>query len=697
MSSYHTSFTYKDKNSFDEGYIIVAFEPDNGFKDTFLSMDNISDEYYDGTKRFDYGSKYNTSSEIQITIIKKDGTDMSVKDFRSCAKWLTGARINSWLDMHVGDKIIYSFFGKFLNLEQYKLDARTVGCRLTFSSLSPWAYSAPESCDCYVGQVLSVETETYEIVDYEHIETEYANRTISSKDNSGNWDIVNYANDYKIVDGVITLVSPKKITLDNNGSYESVDYNRVETEVTNEHISYKNTTSTDPSSYSWDRVDYADEIDISTGKITLIDSKNFLLGDTSNNSVILGKYIKSGYTNKFYRIPDTATIIHSKSSTPGSHSEYMIVDHAIELSVEKTSHITNINPVILGKYIHTTYDNNYYFIHSEAELSCDGSNASIKASSVVKHSVKSTTSILEDNVLYNASTSIEEPVETNVSNVTLSYQTSDGDDYDNVSYADDYAIIDGEISLINPITITISSNSDVETIIGKYIYSDYNDAYYKIPSTARPSFGTNIGEDNKYYTYGVSDAIQLTVKKSTGSFGMDGSVLILNPLAPNDDFIIDDDGTIYIDTSYSVQINNQSDDLYTYIYLDVDYENESGNEFYFTNETLDEETIVTGLSDGEKISISAKQFIMSDKPDKIFGDTFNFIWPRLAPGINDINISGAGTGKAQFTYRYPMKIGDCTMDIDVYGNGIDCGCTGGTADCTVSERELNNMLDTVLV
>ena len=144
MSSYHTSFTYKDKNSFDEGLIIVAFEPDNGFKSTFLSMDNISDDYFDGTKRFDYGSKYNTSSAVHITFMKKDGSDIKMNEFRAYAKWLTGARINSWLDMYVGDTIIYSFLGKFLDLEQYKIDGRTVGCRGTFSSVSPWAFSAPQ-------------------------------------------------------------------------------------------------------------------------------------------------------------------------------------------------------------------------------------------------------------------------------------------------------------------------------------------------------------------------------------------------------------------------------------------------------------------------------------------------------------------------------------------------------------------------
>jgi len=52
MASYHTSFNYLGENSAKLGYIIAAFEPDNGFKDTFLGMDQISEDYYDGTKKF---------------------------------------------------------------------------------------------------------------------------------------------------------------------------------------------------------------------------------------------------------------------------------------------------------------------------------------------------------------------------------------------------------------------------------------------------------------------------------------------------------------------------------------------------------------------------------------------------------------------------------------------------------------------
>lgn len=341
MASYHTSFSYKDKNSFDEGYVIIAFEPDNGFKDTYLSMENISDDYYDNTKRFDYGAKYSSQSEVNITIIKKDGTEMSVNDFRSCAKWLTGARTNSWLDMYVGDTIIYSFLGKVLNLEQYKIDARTVGVRLTFSSLSPWAYSQPQTFNCDIGQALFIDVD--------------------------------------------------------------------------------------------------------------------------------GRLIK---------------------------------------------------------------------------------------------------------------------------------------------YASDVAVINEEEENVVPFGIDNSGT----------LYMNYLDegSYFDI---------------TKYEDDGV---------------------------------------TIGIDTSYKTTVNNLTDDLYTYINLDIDFENKTCNHLSIYNETLDEETIVENMDQNEKISISANQFITSDKPNKIFGDDFNFVWPRLQPGENNMVISGGGTGTAYFTYRYPMKIGDCTMDIDVNGHSVIC-------------------------
>ena len=387
MASYHTSFTYKNENSLAQhNLMIVAFDPDNGFKDSFLSMDNVSDDYYDGTKKINYGSKYNTNAEVQISVIKKDGTDMTLKEFRSYARWLTGARIDSWLDMYIGTELnsaimlrgngnsntfvvskpynnisvtidgdttnkykyskssnsgllvfdetppsganiivkespIYSFLGKVTNLEQYKYDARTTGIRITFSSVSPWAFSSPYSFVCNIGQ-----------------------------------------------------------------------------------------------------------------------------------------------------------------------------------------------PLVLN------------------------------------------------------------------------------------------------------------------------------------------SVGTLYNQKNK--------------------MGYDNGVLTPS-LKTQDSFDILDNGVVYIDPSYNETINNESDDLYTYIYLDIDYFNDTSDELYIENKTLGEQTIIKGIDPKENISISSKQFIVSlSKTDKIFGSNFNFVWPRLKPGINDFSIKGSGKGQAKFTYRYPMKVGDCAIDIDTYGNSF---------------------------
>ena len=84
-------------------------------------------------------------------------------------------------------------------------------------------------------------------------------------------------------------------------------------------------------------------------------------------------------------------------------------------------------------------------------------------------------------------------------------------------------------------------------------------------------------------------------------------------------------------------------------------------------------TVITGIADGEVITLSAGQFIISETlPTKIFGDDFNFIWPKLRPGINKLFIDGTGKGYAKFTYRYPIKIGDCAIDVEALGRNPIC-------------------------
>ena len=334
MSLYYNNFKYLNKNSLDQGLIVASFEPDDEFTDSFLSMDLIQEDYYDGTKKFDYGAKYNTTAVINISVVKNDGSDFSLLDVRSISKWLTGSRINSWLnvgpdriDSDNDENIRYSFLGRVTNLQPRKMDGRTIGFLIEFTSVSPWAFSTPQTFpECTIGQL----------------------------------------------------------------------------------------------------------IDFSNGVV-----------------------IKSG----------------------------------------------------------------------------EG--------------------------------------------------TSD---------------------------------------------------------------------------FGLNDGV-LCVSNDEGSY-----------------FNMTSDGAVYIDNAYRANINNQSDDLYTYIYLDISYKNKNGTYVSIQNTTLGEESRIENVKPGEFIMISAKQFIISDS-GRLFGDDFNFVWPRLQPGINNFIVDGDGSGTAQFTYRYPMKVGDCAMDISVYSGDIACGGT----------------------
>lgn len=338
MSLYYNNFRYLDKNSLDQGLIVSSFEPDDGFTDSFLSMELIQEDYYDGTKKFDYGARYDTTAVINITVVKSNGADFSLSETRSMSKWLTGSKVNSWLDVGPtkfedgkddDENIKYAFLGRVTNLQPRKMDGRTVAFKIEFTSVSPWAFSTPKSFYCIIGQ---------------------------------------------------------QIDLDNAG----------------------------------------------------------ILSSGTNNE------------SKFW--------------------------------------------------------------------------------------------------------------------------------LDNEGY-------------VHPIE-----------------------------------------DDHSSY------------------------------------FNISDDGIIYIESEYSETVDNQSDDLYTYIYLDVKYENQSGSWVKIKNATIDEITEIKNVVDNEIIQISARQFIISNTANKLFGDNFNFVWPKLQPGENEFTISGDGTGSLEFTYRYPMKVGDCAMDISVYGGGnSNCG------------------------
>ena len=350
MASYYPSFNYMGLNSLkDKNLVVAAFDADSGESDAFLGMDCIYTENAYGTRRLDYGAKYNSVATIKISVIKANRSDFTVAEVRDFLKWTTGALQNSYLDLLIGDVVKFSFLGRITSAYQQKLDARTIGMSIEFTSVSPYAYSTPQTFECSFGQELSV---------------------------SGD------------------------------------------------------------------------------GSLTKGDGDSAQLGVTSGG------------------------------------------------------------------------------------------------------------------VLYN-------------------------------------------------------------------------------------------GRD------GGAGLFQVT----TG-------------------------GIVYIDNSIQMRVDNETDDLYSYINLDMVFRNTNSPDIFIRNVTIGEETVITGLSDGEIVTLSSEQFIISSIPNKIFGTSFNFVWPRLVPGVNEIVISGSGIGSVSFSYRYPVKIGDCAIDIYLPNDG-DCVCTDNTSYGNISWDDIADTPTTI--
>ncbi len=120
--------------------------------------------------------------------------------------------------------------------------------------------------------------------------------------------------------------------------------------------------------------------------------------------------------------------------------------------------------------------------------------------------------------------------------------------------------------------------------------------------------------------------------------------------------------------STTLTIPNDSDDVHSYVYMNVKYDNGSGNSLTITNNTTGDVTSVTGLVYNESINISDNMMITSDKPAKTFGTSFNFVFPRLQAGNNSLKIEGSGY--ITFQYITPVKIGNMAIDINVVRDPI---------------------------
>lgn len=157
MASYYPSFTYMGLNSLKDKHLrVVAFDADSGEVDTFLGIDAVYTDNYDGTKRIDYGAKYANVAMPKISVMKLDKTDFTVAEVRDFLKWTTGVRQISYLDLMAGNEVRFSLLGRVKNVSQQKLDSRTIGFTIEFESISPWAYSSEQYAGYSSDQTLAI-------------------------------------------------------------------------------------------------------------------------------------------------------------------------------------------------------------------------------------------------------------------------------------------------------------------------------------------------------------------------------------------------------------------------------------------------------------------------------------------------------------------------------------------------------------
>lgn len=153
--------------------------------------------------------------------------------------------------------------------------------------------------------------------------------------------------------------------------------------------------------------------------------------------------------------------------------------------------------------------------------------------------------------------------------------------------------------------------------------------------------------------------------------------------------------TLEVNGRLDTVITCDSDDLYTYVPMNVQFINKvSGGAFEFFNAFDDDKRtsgesskISGGLGYGEAVTLSENMMISSDNTAKKFGNTFNYIFPRLAAGTNNVTIEGTGT----FTYEYiaPVKLGNIAIDLNSVSDPIYDG-EGGIASDYIEWSRITN-------
>lgn len=142
MSVYHPIIRFKEKTNYDFELSVSHFDADSGQVDSYLTMEPIYTDTFDGKLRNDFGAKYTDVARPVVTFIEPDGSDISPSKVRSVLRWLTGSKDVSFMDICDEDGILAcAYIGRFTDVKLQKLDARIIGIVAYFTSISPFAYS----------------------------------------------------------------------------------------------------------------------------------------------------------------------------------------------------------------------------------------------------------------------------------------------------------------------------------------------------------------------------------------------------------------------------------------------------------------------------------------------------------------------------------------------------------------------------
>ena len=220
MSVYHPSFNLLGRNSHDDYNLIVThFDADNGECDTWLGMDPIYSESANGVKRLDYGARFNSVITLKITLIKSDGSDFTTQDVRNFLKWTTGHRQNSYLELCEWNEdngaweSKFRFLGRTTSAYQQKLDSRTIGLVIEFTTVSPFAYSPVQTIGAKIDGEVIIETphDSDDLDTPIYLNVEFTNAGENQSSLSIVSDIMQEATE------VSGLLINETITLDSNG------------------------------------------------------------------------------------------------------------------------------------------------------------------------------------------------------------------------------------------------------------------------------------------------------------------------------------------------------------------------------------------------------------------------------------------------------------------------------------------------